>query len=153
MLFFCLKHAPLVPHIALPRRLALVEVAVVPEALLQGADPAAYPDAALVLRAPGMPEELKARRGGLFGGSQEALAEILPSRSQLTTALQAGPAQHRIPPVLPTPLPGQVPLAPPADGKPQIEVTVWEWTGMAAGAPSLPHSSAHTCVQSLRPAT
>ncbi|PSC71196.1 PITH domain-containing 1 [Micractinium conductrix] len=37
-------------------RLALVEVAIVPDAVLQGADLAAHPDAKLVLRAPGMPE-------------------------------------------------------------------------------------------------
>lgn len=61
-----------------------MEVAVHPEALLQGADPAAAPDAQLVLRAPGMPEL-------------------------------------------------RVPLAAPPTSKPQIEVTVWSWTGMAEG--------------------
>lgn len=43
-------------------RLALVEVSIVPHALLEGtADLAACPDAKLVLRAPGMPAELQVR--------------------------------------------------------------------------------------------
>ncbi|KAL4452002.1 hypothetical protein ABPG75_007664 [Micractinium tetrahymenae] len=40
-------------------KLALVEVELVPGALLQGADLAAHPDAKLVLRAPGMAQELQ----------------------------------------------------------------------------------------------
>jgi hypothetical protein len=44
-------------------RLALVEVSITPEQLLQGADIAACPDAKLVLRAPGM-EQLEARAAG-----------------------------------------------------------------------------------------
>jgi hypothetical protein len=44
------------PALAAFRSLALVEVQIVPDSLLDGADPAGYPDAKLVLRAPGMPE-------------------------------------------------------------------------------------------------
>lgn len=66
-------------------RLALVEVAVWPETLLQGSDLAAYPDACLVLRAPSMPEL-------------------------------------------------RVPLAPPPPaGRRLVPVTVWAWSGQAAG--------------------
>ncbi len=60
-----MSHAPLKRGVRhsntwpFPGRLALVEVELVPGALLQGADLAANPDAKLVLRAPGMPEELQ----------------------------------------------------------------------------------------------
>ena len=64
-------------------KLCLVEQAIVPEPLLQGADLAACPDAKLVLRAPGMPE---LQVGGCCGCSMP-----LPART-LSTAVRRAPA-------------------------------------------------------------
>lgn len=51
-----------------------------------------------------------------------------------------------------SPQPPQVLLAPAAHSKPQIQVTVWEWTGMAAGAPGSSRCPAWVCMLLSQPA-
>lgn len=98
----CQQHPPAL----LPCRLALVEVELVPGALLQGADLAAHPDAKLVLRAPGMAQELQVLAaccltswgspGGVWGlpGSTALSAALLEPQQCQRPWLGGGPGRR-----------------------------------------------------------
>lgn len=106
-----------------------------PDAVLQGADLAAHPDAKLVLRAPGMPELQASRLGrssrcGSRGGC--AAWRARGACWWLAHACNVIPEIYTLPPCNAC---VQVPLSvAPAVGKPSVPVTVWDWSGTAAGA-------------------